>query len=157
MYTLTAMQKSAKPLRQQSGAALLVALSFLVVITLISLSAMRSSTTELRLASNNEEQIAALQVAQAAIDNAVSDPDNFVVTGTSGTLNSQITISGLTEFTHASMSLTEGSTTLPPRGLGVSADKFQATQFDISAQYDNVSAGRGHATIGQGLVLLIPK
>ncbi len=144
-------------LQKQHGAALLVALSFLVVITLISLSAMRSSTTELRLASNNEEQMAANQVAQAAVDAAVNEADNFVVTGTSGTVNNSITISGVSEFTHASMQVTEGDTTLPPRGLGVSADKFQATMFDIEADYDNVAGGRGQAGVGQGLVLLVPK
>jgi len=146
-----------KGLQQQRGAALLVALSFLVVITLISISAMRSSTTELRLASNNEEQMAAAQVAQAAVDAAVNEADNFVVTGTSGTVNTSITISGVTEFTNTTMEVTEGDTTLPPRGLGVSADKFQATMFDIEADYDNVAAGRGQAGVGQGLVLLVPK
>lgn len=151
------MMETVGNLKQQQGAALLVALSFLVVITLISLSAMRSSTTELRLASNNEEQMAALQVAQAAVDSALSNPDNFVVTGDEGSVNTNITISGVTEFTHATMSLTEGATTLPPRGLGVSADKFQATMFDVDASYDNVAGGRGQAGIGQGMVLLIPK
>jgi len=149
--------QTACTIQRQHGAALLVALSFLVVITLISLSAMRSSTTELRLASNNEEIMAARQVAQAAVDAAINEVDNFVVSGASGTVNSTVTISGVDEFTHTTMEVTEGDTTLPPRGLGVSADKFQATMFDITSDYDNVAGGRGQAGLGQGLVLLVPK
>jgi len=144
--------------RKQNGAALLVALSFLVVITLISLTAMRSTTTELRLASNNEERIAAEQVAQSAIDSVVSSPDNFIVTGTEGeTQTPALATNIITEFNEASVTLTEGATTNPPRGLGVSAEKFQGTLFHVDGKYDDLTNGRGQAFIGQGIVLLIPK
>jgi len=146
---------------KQNGAALLVALSFLVVITMISVAAMRSSTTELRLASNNEARIAALQVAQSALDGTLSDPDNFIVTGVSGTekstTNSDFSISGVDEFSHASVVLTEGSTKNPPRGLGLSADKFQGTEFYMTATYENLDAKRGQAEVEQGVVLIVPK
>ena len=150
---MTLLQKT------QSGAALLVALLFLVVITLISVTAMRSTTTELRLASNNEERVAAEQVAQSAVDSVMSDPNNFVVTGTEGTIDSSVTLSSsdVSEFAHATITLTEGATTVPPRGLGVSAEKFQGTLFHIDGDYDNVAGGRGQAFIGQGIVLLVPK
>jgi len=141
----------------QSGAALLVALSFLVVITLISLGAIRTSTTELRLASNHEERVAAIQVAQSAIDSAINDTGNFVVSGTPGSVNSSATISGVTEFNSTSLSITEQATGLPSRALGVSADKFQSTTFDIASAYNNTSGGRGQASINQGLILLVPK
>jgi len=143
----------------QSGAALLVALMFLVVITLISVTSMRSTTTELRLASNNEERVAAEQVAQSAVDFVISDPNNFVVTGVEGTVDSSITLStsDVSEFGSTTVKLTEGTTTNPPRGLGVSAEKFQGTLFHIDGDYDNVSGGRGQAFIGQGIVLLVPK
>lgn len=141
----------------QSGAALLVALSFLVVITLISLGAIRSSTTELRLASNHEERVAAIQVAQSAIDSAINDTGNFVVSGTEGTVNSNVTISGVTEFNSTDLSITEQVTGLPSRVLGVSADKFQSTTFDIASAYNNTTGGRGQAAINQGMILLVPK
>ena len=155
---------------KQNGAALLVALSFLVVITLISLTAMRSTTTELRLAINNEERVAAEQVAQSAIDAVVSDPNNFVVTGTEDTetdydLSDSASLStsagvdkdDIAQFEFASVKLTEGSTTNPPRGLGVSAEKFQGTLFRVDGTYNNMNNGRGQSFIGQGVVLLIPK
>lgn len=144
---------------RQRGTALLVALSFLVVITLISLTAMRSTTTELRLASNNEERVAAEQVAQSAVDSVTSDPNNFVVTGIEGTVDTSVSLdtNDVAEFANASVTLTEGATANPPRGLGVSADKFQGTIFHIDGTYNNVDSGRGQAFIGQGVVLLVPK
>jgi Tfp pilus assembly protein PilX len=143
---------------KQHGAALLVALSFLVVITLISLTAMRSTTTELRLASNNEERVAAEQLAQSAVDSVMSNPNN-VVTGVEGTEDDSITLdtNAVSEFTNADITITEGTTANPPRGLGVSAEKFQGTMFHIDGEYDNLVGGRGQAFIGQGVVLLVPK
>lgn len=145
-------------LNTQNGAALLVALSFLVVITLISLTAMRSTTTELRLANNNEERVAAEQMAQSAIDSIVSTPTNFIVSGVEGTTKTPaLDANDIAEFASASVTLTEGTTTNPPRGLGVSADKFQGTLFRVDGSYNNLAGGRGQSFIGQGVVLLIPK
>jgi len=134
-------------------------LSFLVVITLISLTAMRSTTTELRLASNNEERVAAEQLAQSAVDSVMSNPDNFVVTGVEGTEDTSVTLdsNSVSEFANANITITEGTTANPPRGLGVSAEKFQGTMFHIDGEYDNLNNGRGRAFIGQGIVLLVPK
>lgn len=147
--------------QKQEGAALLVALCFLVVITLISLTSMRSSTTELRLASNNEERVAAEQVAQSAVDSAMSDPTNFVVTGIEGKKITTIVLdtNDVSEFSDATIEAIEGTTSNPPRGLGVSADKFQGTIFHINGEYNanGTAPGRGHAFIGQGIVLLSPK
>jgi Tfp pilus assembly protein PilX len=159
MKQLIPAGKPAK-INNQHGTALLVALSFLVVITLISLTSMRSSTTELRLANNFEESVAAEQVAQSGVDNILGNSNNFIVTGTSGTEKTFVldkTI--MAEFDSALMKVKviEGLTANPPRNLGVSADKFQGTQFYIEADYNNVDNGRGNAFIGQGLVLLVPK
>lgn len=151
--------KGLKSNNKQQGAALLVALAFLVVVTLISLTSMRSSTTELRLASNNEERISAEQVAQSAVDSAISNPTNLVVSGVEGKKITSITLSSsdVPEFANASIEVTEGQTANPPRGLGVSADKFQGTIFHVDGSYDNIDGGRGQAFIGQGVVLLSPR
>ena len=145
--------------KTQQGTALLVALSFLVVITLISLTAMRSSTTGLRLASNNEERVSAEQVAQSAIDSVISNPANLVVSGVEGKELTGITLdtNDVAEFSDTTIGVTEGATANPPRGLGVSADKFQGTIFHVDGEYDNIEGGRGRAFIGQGVVLLSPR
>lgn len=160
------MKQLTLPTRQR-GVALLVALSFLVIITLISVSAIRSSTSELRMASNFEDGMAAVQVAQSAIDSAINDMDNFVVSGVVGTVNSSVSIGtdisefehthGGSTYVHTRVDVTEQATTVPPRGLGLSASKYQTTYFDMTSSYDNVGEGRGQASISQGVILLVQK
>jgi Tfp pilus assembly protein PilX len=66
MMEATAMLPSIN--NKQRGAVLFVALVFLVIITLISITAMRSSTLELRMAGNEQEQRRALESAQSAVN-----------------------------------------------------------------------------------------
>jgi len=89
----------------------------------------------------------------------MSNPDNFVVTGVEGTEDTSVTLdsNSVSEFANANITITEGTTANPPRGLGVSAEKFQGTMFHIDGEYDNLNNGRGRAFIGQGIVLLVPK
>lgn len=62
----------------QKGAALFVALVFLVVITLISITAMRSSTLELLMATNEQGQRIALESVQSA-STAVINSNNITI------------------------------------------------------------------------------
>jgi Tfp pilus assembly protein PilX len=141
----------------QQGIALLTSLLFLVIITIIAVVAIDSSNTQLRMANSQEEIIAARQVAQSAIDNVINNPNNFVVTGTADTENTSISLSGLSEFSNVSMTVTELALGEAPRGLGVSGDKFQTALFNIDSDYDNVANGRGEEHLTQGFLLLIPK
>lgn len=59
------------PVNQQ-GAALLVALMFLVILTLLSVHAMRSSTMELRMAGNEQERRLGFDSAQSARDAVIA-------------------------------------------------------------------------------------
>ena len=141
----------------QQGAALLTALAFLTIITIIAVVAMQSSSTQLRMANSQEEQVAARQVSQSCIDNVINNPNNFVVTGKQDQENTNVTVTALTEFSHTDLTLTELDLMSAPRGIGSSADKFQASLFDINCAYDNASAGRGKDTLSQGFLLLVPK
>lgn len=64
---------------RQHGIALATALIFMVVITILGLVAVRSSTTELRLAHNAQVRVEALQAAQAVVDSVISNPANLPV------------------------------------------------------------------------------
>ena len=59
--------------RHQSGAALATALLFLIVLTLLSLVAMRSGRVDLRLALNDESRMAAAQSAQSILESVLAD------------------------------------------------------------------------------------
>ncbi len=141
--------------KSQRGAVLITTLTFLVIITLISVVSMRSSTSELRLATNTEDQLAAREVAQAAIDAVINEPANFVVKTISGTTSNSATFSGVSEFTNSSMAITQLDLSIPPRGLGVSS-KFQTALFGVNSSYNGVSSGRGQAQVEQGVLLLVP-
>ncbi|QLQ04576.1 MAG: hypothetical protein HZY77_17160 [Thiobacillus sp.] len=55
----------------QNGAALITGLIFLVVLTLISLSAIKSTSLEERMAGNARDQDAAFEAAEAGIRDAM--------------------------------------------------------------------------------------
>ncbi len=59
------------PYAQQRGAALITGLIFLVVLTLISLAAMKTTSLEERMAGNARDQDMAFQAAEAAIRDAM--------------------------------------------------------------------------------------
>lgn len=67
------------PHTSQHGFALLVALIFLVILTLLSVTAMRTSTMELNMATNEQEQRLGFDSAQSAID-AVLASNQLTVT-----------------------------------------------------------------------------
>lgn len=67
--------------QHQHGIALATALIFLVIITVLGLAAVRSSTTELRLANNEQVRVEALQRAQAVVDSVISVDSNFPING----------------------------------------------------------------------------
>lgn len=66
-------------LQRQQGAVLITALIFLVILTLISVAAMRSSTLELRMAGNEQEHRRALQSTQSAINGVLANANIQVV------------------------------------------------------------------------------
>lgn len=64
---------------KQKGAVLLTALIFLVILTLISVNAMRTSTLELRIAGNEQEHRRALQSTQSAVNGVLTKASMQVV------------------------------------------------------------------------------
>jgi type IV pilus assembly protein PilX len=70
---------TAQPATRQQGVALFTAMVFLVIITLISVAAMRSSTMELRMATNEQEHRIGIDSTQSASD-AVVELANIKIT-----------------------------------------------------------------------------
>ena len=73
-----------KSQQQQQGAILMVALVFLVAITLFTVSSMRNSKLGMHMALNEESRITAVQAAQALADAIVANPASTPVVGTTG-------------------------------------------------------------------------
>jgi hypothetical protein len=153
----------------QRGAALVTGLVLLVIITLLTITAMRASTLELRMASNEQERTAAFDSAQSAVEAVLTDPTNFQVTGTVGSTictenvgceRKIIVLPSGDPFTddHAVI-VTRLAPDMapPPRNLETSADKFAAAFFSVDGEFDASAAGGGNANVVQGYLVMVPK
>jgi len=159
--------------RRQGGVALITALIFLIIITMLSLSNMRSSTLELRMANNDEVRVAAFQKAQAVVDATFDDTANTPVIGDVGYKNCTTNVANCDANTIAlpgtlfATEMAAGDITVvveriteeqpPPRGIESSAAWFSTTTFAIRGSYDRVDENLGAAGIEQGVMILIPK
>lgn len=149
----------------QRGATLLTALIILVVLTLISLASLNTSLLELRMASNEESTMKALQAAQAAADYVVEKADqNFVVTGTLGYTNCTTNKTGCDEtaVTLVSPPFDGGNgiviTRITEEGCipNTSCDKVKGAAYSINSTFDKSSLGLGKGEIVQGYVKMFP-
>lgn len=170
----------------QRGAALFTALMFLVVLTLISLAAMRSSTLEMRMATNDEARMTAFQRTQAVIDATIGEVDNVQVIGAVGR---RVCTGGSAADTPDAVAcdpvdghkygidlagdsfdddVTDGMIKVAvtrlspaeapaPRSLGTSAAVYSVATFKIDALYDGTDDGLGRGRIVEGVMVLISK
>lgn len=171
--------------KHQHGAALFTALMFLIIITMLSLSAMRSSVLELRMASNQELKNTAFQRAQAIVDATIADSSNMPTLGAVGAMNCMAhdTSGGCTtagveladDFLAAETwlfnnpdSTTDGNVTArvkrlaplespAPRTIGTSASIYSVATFEVEGNYDMTDVGQGGSRIRGGVVVLISK
>lgn len=172
---------------RQAGAALFTALIFLIMITLLSLAAMRSSVLELRMAGNQELKNTAFQRAQAVVDATVGDSANMpslstvgatncmtsdplagdgTVCTTTGVVLDESYLSNYTEYFDGDVSDGEvyarvtrlGPLEQPaPRSIGTSAAIYSVASYQVDAIYDLSQIGQGRAQVREGIMLLIAK
>jgi hypothetical protein len=160
--------------QNQRGAILIIALMFLVAITLLTVSSMRSSKIGLLMAQNEESRIAAVQAAQALADAIVANPASTPVVGTTGFIactagqygcnrndlpvNNAI-LSDAVDASHLRARVERTGTVFrpPPRIVESSIDKFSSASFRVTTVYDRVDDGLGRQQITEGVLVLIPK
>ena len=69
-----------RPLNRERGAVLIVALLFLVILTMLGVTAMTGATMEQRMAGNTRDLAVAMQSAEAAMRDARRDINGMVIT-----------------------------------------------------------------------------
>ena len=160
--------------KRQSGAILVVALMFLVAITLYTISSMRSSNIGLFMAQNEESRVAAEQAAQALADAIVASPASTPVVGNTGYTACTAGESGcnrndlpVTDPVLASavandhmQARVERTGTIfrpPPRVVETSIDKFSSASFRVVTTFDRVEDGLGREQVTEGVLVLVPK
>ena len=166
--------KHGKSIRRQRGAILMIALVFLVTITLLTISSMRSTNMGLFLAQNEESRIAAEQIAQALADAIVASPASTPVVGMSGYTactagesgcdSNDLPVSDPTlaakvaaDHIQARVERTGALFRPPPRAVETSIDKFATASFRVVTTFDRVDEGLGRRQVTEGVLVLIPK
>lgn len=159
---------------RQQGAILVVSLMFLIAITLLTVSSMRSSNLGLHMAQNEESRIAAVQAAQALADVIVANPASTPVVGKSGFTactpgqqgcdrnNLPITdpeLAGEVAAYNLAAKVERVGTVFrpPPRVVESSIDKFTSASFRVTTTFDRVDEGLGRQQITEGVLVLVPK
>jgi hypothetical protein len=159
---------------RQRGAILVIALVFLIAITLYTISSMRSSNIGLFMAQNEESRVAAAQAAQALADAIVATPASTPVVGVSGYTACTANESGCTrndlpvtdpvlayaianDYIAARVERTGTIFRPPPRVVETSIDKFSSASFRVTTTYDRVDEGLGREQVTEGVLVLVPK
>lgn len=159
--------------KRQHGAILVIALMFLVAITLFTISSMRSSNIGLFMAQNEESRVAAEQAAQALADAIVASPASTPVVGTTGytacTVNEAncnrndlpvtdpvLATAVASSYMSARVERTGAVFRPPPRIVETSIDKFSSASFRVVTTFDRVNEGLGHEQITEGVLVLVP-
>ena len=151
----------------------MIALVFLVAITLFTVSSMRSSNIGLRMAQNEEARITAVQAAQALADAIVANPASTPVVGKSGYTactagqancdrqdlpveDSMLAYEIATNHISARVERTGSVFRPPPRVVESSIDKFTSASFVVTTTFDRVDEGLGRQQITEGVLVLVP-
>jgi Tfp pilus assembly protein PilX len=168
------MSKQIQIRKKQSGAILVIALMFLVAITLITVSSMRSSNIGLHMAQNEESRFIAEQAAQALADAIVANPASTPVVGVTGFTactagesnctrndlpvdNSVLAAAIASNHISARVERTGLAFRPPPRIVESSIDKFTAASFKVTTTYDRAADGLGRQQVNEGVLVLVPK
>lgn len=153
---------------------MIIALMFLVAITLFTLSSMRSSNIGLFLAQNEESRITAEQAAQALADAIVATPASTPVVGQtgftactageSGCNHNDLPVTNIilaneiaADHMRARVERTGAEFRPPPRAVETSIDKFTSASFRVTTTFDRVDEGLGRKQVTEGVLVLVPK
>lgn len=126
-------------LQNQKGAALVVGMIVLLVMTLLGVSSMSSMTTELKIANNTQTHITGFQVAESAIFAAL-DVANGIDTGTGGVQTYNYTAAD--GRSKSAVTITYAGCLVVPTGYSLSADismKGLVHDFRSTAQVVNLN------------------
>jgi hypothetical protein len=159
---------------KQQGLAMITALMVLIALTLIVLSGSRNSTMQLRMSSNLQSRVDALEYAQAGLDFVKNNNDIKAVTGVTSVCYGDMSTFYVSSVTTYSDNCTptgplpspidtktglilvretalEGD--LPPN-MATSVGLVEASYFRVYSAYDNTSNGQGRTMLGGGLMKL---
>lgn len=165
---------SLKTQSSQQGTVIVIALIFLLLTGLISVTSMKTSIFETKMASNEQLKEEAFQTTQGVINAITSDIDNFVIAGDvgykickAGAAGCDSTAIALASSTatltanHVEYSITRKAPLFAPIPFRASeenassAKSYSAALFEVNAEYDGSQDRLGQAAIAQGVAIKV--
>ncbi len=167
--------------RQLGGMALMLAMVFLLLLTLLAGKAMRGTALAFRLAGNEASREQAQQYAEAIIAELAAAPANFPLAMGVGEVLCEPSLAGtagcsgvVAQPATVALSLPRGIQAdyrvirkgpellgrLPMRldqSVTSSSRIYQAAVFEVQAEVDGSGAQLGSAEIAQGVAVLVPR
>ena len=156
---------------------LIIALIFLLLISLVAATAAETSTLQLQMAGNNQSRVEAQQRVLAILDAIMDDKDNTPIVGDIGYKicdTSSIDVS----CDQTLISLASSVTTVPSgadkdyyvtrmgpletdapvmsEDMASSASAYKVARYEITASFDGSAARLGNSSIVQGVQVKIP-
>ena len=157
------MNRNHSFLNDQSGAALVIALLMMVVLTLIGLASTFTSTFEIKLSGNKRGSTNAFYSADSGVQVVLSNIENFSLPGKYDIGNEYhySLESGVTNPTNADIVIYHDTTQVgAPRGLGFSAignyDFFHYSVQSKGQDQVDLSPIKSTTTVQQKVVRLVP-
>lgn len=152
------------------GAALVTSLVLLAALTIVSISAMTSTTAQLQVVGNDELTMDAYEQAQSVVDAIIDQNGPFVLQGTNGYTvcynitgcdnSTSITLSDSIfsgSAVQAKVTLINSNATNLRTANASSAANTMSVLYTVTGSYDNTGQEQGKAEITQGYMLTIPK
>lgn len=138
------------PIRAQRGAALIMALVILLVLTVLGISALTTTTLEEKMSGNTQETTRAFEAAESGVNSAL---------GTAGVLN--LNASTVNDFTYGGFTNARAKVTSkfiqyspPKRGSGYSA-QMRSANFAIESE--GKTNANAISTVNQGIGQIMPR
>lgn len=171
---------SAAPSRRLEGMALMLAMVFLLLLTLLAGKAIRATALAFRLAGNEQSREQAQQYAEAIIAEVTAVPANFPLSAAIGDVLCKPSRAGaagcsgvLTRPATVELSLPRGMAAdyrvirkgpellgrLPVRldqSAASSSRAYRAAVFEVQAEVNGNNVQLGSADIAQGVAVLVP-
>ena len=151
--------KSNSILENQSGAALVIALIMMIVLTLIGLASIFTSTFDIKISGNKRGSTDAFYGADSGIQVLVARVENFNPSTHNYPYNPFTDVNNI-NYTNAQATITYDTTQQgPPRGYGFSALNFEFEHFLVAStgkDSTDINPIRSTCTIQEKLVRLVP-
>lgn len=143
---------------RERGTALILSLIILMILTILGITAISTSSLEEKMSGNVQEGTRAFEVAESALQSALTNTALYQQTG-SPTASYPIDAIGAPHRV-ARVTSTFSQTTAPPRGSGFDANKYDAYHFrqqsDVSPSVDSANTGL-NTTINRGIAQIANK